>query len=261
MEDRDDDKLSSSLPETLHAHIIRPDDSDGHSDGASSNAQDRRPAQRQTSRPAPQFTSSLTPATFPNSLGSRGASSHDGLNSPGAEDGVKGTQRIPRTSAGQGGSAPARSTHPPRAILIPYDHRSPGNSGPPFYQYTSHSYTFPPPPPSQFYVSPPGAPEWPEGGAGPSSSSHRARRTGSGSRLPEGYREGDSDHDFGGTREVTYLSRTQEPQQSRPGPEPLPPFYARDVTRSRENSPNPYSAPHCESLIMIVKNPINSEIL
>ncbi|OAX42839.1 hypothetical protein K503DRAFT_272829 [Rhizopogon vinicolor AM-OR11-026] len=260
MEDRDDDKLSSSLPETLHAHIIRPDESDGHSDEASSSAQDRRPAQLQASRPISQFISSLTPATFPNSLGSRGTSSHDGLTSPDVEDSGRSTQRIRRTSIGRGGSAPARSAHPLRVISAPYGHQSPGSSEPPFYhQYPGHSYTFPPPPPSQFYVSSPSTFQWPEGGAGPSS--HRARRPGSGNHLPEGCREGDDDDDFESTREATLIGRAQEIQQSRPGQEPLPPFFARDVTRSRENSPRLYSAPHCEFLITIIKNPINSEFL
>lgn len=249
MEERGDDKLSSSLPETLHAHIIRPDNSDGRSDEASSSVQDRRPAQRQPTRPTFQFTSSLTPATFPNNLGTRETSSHAGLASPDVEDSGKSAQRVPRTSTRRGGSAPARSAHLPRGILIPYDHRIPGNGEPPFYHHhPSYSYTYPPPPPSHFYVSSPSTFQRPESGAGPSSLSHRARRPSGGSHSPEGYREGDNDNDSEATHEVTLL-------QSGSGPESLPPFFARDVTRSRENSPRLYNALHCESSITIIKIP------
>lgn len=249
MEERGDDKLSSSLPETLHAHIIRPDNSDGRSDEASSSVQDRRPAQRQTTCPTSQFTSSLTPATFPNNFGTRGTSSHAVLASPDVEDGGKSTQRVPKTSARRGGSTPTHSVHPPRAVLIPYDHRIPGNGEPPFYhQHPSYSYTLPPPPPSHFYVSSPTTFQCPESGAGPSSSSHRARRPSGGSHPPGGYRKGGDGDDFEATREVTLL-------QSRSGPESLRPFLARDVTSSRENSPRLYSALHCESSITIIKIP------
>lgn len=243
MEDRDDDKLSSSLPETLHAHIIRPDDYDGRFDETSSSAQDRRPAQRQASRLTSQFTSSLTPATFPYSQ--RRMSSHNGLVSPDVEDGDgrESTQSVPRSSAGRGENGAARSAHPPRVVLIPYGHRSPGNSERQFYpQYPSHSYTFPPPPPSPFYVSSPSTYQLSEGDAGPS---HRVRRSGGGSCAPEGCREGDDDDES-----VTLLRHAQEIQQSTPG-QPDVPLSARDVAGSPEDRPHMCSAPHRESLIMV----------
>ncbi|KAG1751133.1 hypothetical protein EDB19DRAFT_1903991 [Suillus lakei] len=225
MEGRDVDKPPSSLPETLHAHIIRPDDPGGRSDEASSSAQDRHPVQRQPSHLTSQIISSLTPATFPNNHGSRGVSSHDRLVSPDIEESGSGysTQRVQDTSAGRrGGSEPS------------------------IYHYNpSHSYTYPPPLPSQYYVPLPSAFQ---GGAGPSSS-HRVRRPRGGSRAPEGNRNGDDDEDFEPTYGVTSLDRAQEIHSGRhstsqPRPVPVPPSFPRDVTISRENSPYLYDASH-----------------
>ncbi|KAG2129464.1 hypothetical protein DEU56DRAFT_817203 [Suillus clintonianus] len=212
MEDRDD-KLSSSLPETLHAHIIRPNDLDGPSDEASSSVQDKHPVQRQASK----FISSLTPATFPNSHGSRGESSHR-LVSPDIEESGYSTRN---------GGAAAGFAHLP-------------GSEPPFhYQY--HSYTYPPLLPNQYQYYVPSPNTFQGGGAGPSSLPHRARRPGGGSRAPGGSREGDDDKNFGPTYDLS-LDDAQEIGRystSQPRPVPVAPFFS-----SRASSPRLYSAPH-----------------
>jgi len=251
MDDKDDDKLSSSLPETLHPHIIRPDVSDVRSDEASTSAQDRRSTQRYAPSTTPQFISSLTPATFPSSLGQRETSFHSELVSPDIEDGRESTHGVLRTSAGQGESALARSAHSSRSISIP---RGPGSSERPFYhQYSTHTYTFPPPPPSQVYTSSSTTYQWSEGGAGPLLSPHRARGPGSGDYAQEAYQEGDDgDDDFESTREVMLPGHAQKIHQPRPG-QPVLSLFARDVTGSPDDSPHLYSAAHCESLIIIVK--------
>ncbi|KAG0700140.1 hypothetical protein DFH29DRAFT_1056780 [Suillus ampliporus] len=217
MDDRDDDKLSSSLPETLHAHIIRPDDPDGRSDEASSSAQDRHPSQRQASRLTSQFISSLTPATFPNNHGSRETLSHDRVVSPDIEESGYSTQRVPRTSAGRRRGAAAGFAHPPRAFLIP------GSSEQTFYhRHPHHSYTYPPPLPNPYPVP-----------------------------LPSTYREEDDDEDFESTYETAPLGSAQGTQsdryltsQPRPVPGPVAPFFPGDVIRSREHSPYLYGTPH-----------------
>ncbi|KAG1885173.1 hypothetical protein F4604DRAFT_154977 [Suillus subluteus] len=250
MDDRDDDKVSSSLPETLHAHIIRPNDQYGRSDEASWNTQDRHLIQ-QASRITSQSISSLTPATFPNSHGSRGESSHDRLVSPDIEENGYSSQRVQNTSASRMGGAAAGIAHPPRAFLIPHGNRIPGNE-PPFYHHNSiHSYTYPPPLPSQYHVP---SPSTFQARAGSSSSSHMARRPGGGSRAPEENQKGDDGDDSEQTYEATSLDPVQEIHLDRylishPRPVPFPSFIPRDVTCSRENSP-PYSTPHCESLTM-----------
>jgi hypothetical protein len=256
MDDRDDDKLSSSLPETLHAHIIRPDPY-GRADEASWSAQDRHLVHRQASRLTSQSISSLTPATFPNSHGSRGESSHDRLVSPDIEESRYTSQHIQNTSADWRGGAAAGFAHPPRAWLISPGNRIPG-SEPPFYHHNPiHSYTYPPPLPSQYHV--PSSSTF-QGREGVSSSSHAARRSGGGSRALEGNRKGYDSDNCEQTCEVTpldhahrqeiHLGRYSTPQ-SRTAPAPS--FFPRDVTSSRENSPYLYSAPHCESLIMVEK--------
>ncbi|KAG2033726.1 hypothetical protein BDR03DRAFT_966738 [Suillus americanus] len=254
MDDRDDDKLSSSLPETLHAHIIRPNDQYGRSDEASWSTQDRHLVQ-QASRITSQTILSLTPATFPNSHGSRGEPSHDRLVSPDIEENGYSSQRIQNTSDSRRGGAAAGLAHPPAAFLIPHDSRIPGNE-PPFYHHNPiHSYTYPPPLPSQHHVL---SPSTFQARAGPSSSSHPARRSGGGSRAPEENRKGNDGDDSEQTREVTSLDPIQEihldrylTSQSRAVPPPS--FIPRDVAGSRENSPYQYSAPHCESLTMFAK--------
>ncbi|KAG2338469.1 hypothetical protein BDR05DRAFT_691835 [Suillus weaverae] len=239
MDDRDEDKPSSSLPETLHAHIIRPDDPYGRSDEASWSAQDRHLVQRQASRLTSQSMSSLTPATFPNSHGSRGESSHDRLVLPDTEESGCSSQRVQNTSAGRMGGAVAGFVHPPRAFLIPHGNRIPG-SEPPFYHHNPiPSYTYPPPLPSQCYVP---SPSTFQGMAGLSSSPYSARRPGDGSRAPEGERKGDDD-DCEQAHEVTSLDHAQGRYLTlQPRPVPVPSFFPRDAASSRENSPYLYGA-------------------
>lgn len=254
MDDRDDDKLSSSLPETLHAHIIRPDNPFGRADEASWSAQDSRLAQRQAPRLTSQSISSLTPATFPNIHGSRGESSHHKLVSPDIEESGYTSQHIQNTLADRRGGAAAGFAHPPRTLLISPGNRIPGSEPPLYHHHPIYSYTYPPPLPSQYLVPPPSTFQVREG---VSSSSFVARRPGGGSRALEGNRKGDDSDDCEQTREVTpldhahrqdiHLGRYSTPQLR------TAPFFPRDVTSSRENSPYLYSAHHCESLIMVEK--------
>ncbi|KAG1822738.1 uncharacterized protein BJ212DRAFT_1477152 [Suillus subaureus] len=242
MDDRDDDRVSSSLPETLHAHIIRPNDQYGRSNEASWSAQDRHLVQ-QASHLTSQSISSLTPATFPNSHGSRGESSQDRLVSPDVEESGYSSQRIQNTSASRRGSAAAGLAHPPRAFLIPHGNRTPGSEPPFYHQVPIHSYTYPPPLPSQYHVPSPSAFQ---GRAGLSSSSHTACRPGGGSRAPEENRNGDDGDDSEQTHEITPLDPVQEIHldrylTSQPRPVPFPPFIPRG---SRENSTYLYNAPH-----------------
>jgi hypothetical protein len=252
MDDRDDDKLSSSLPETLHAHIIRPDNSFGRADEASWSAQDRHPVQRQAPRLTPQSISLLTPATFPNIHGSRGESSHHKLVSPDIEESGYTSQHIQNTLVDRMRGAAAGFAHPPRNLLISPGNRIPGSEPPLYHHHPIYSYTYPPPP--QYLVP---LPSTFQGREGVLSSSFVARRPGGSSRALEGNRKGDDSDDCEQTREVTpldhahrqdiHLGRYSTPQLR------TAPFFSRDVTSSRENSPYLYSAPHCESLIMVEK--------
>lgn len=133
-------------------HIIRPNDLNGRSDEALWSAQDRHLVQRQASRLTFQSISSLGPASFPNSHGSRGESSHDRLVSPDIEESGYSSQRVQNTSAGRREGATAGFAHPTRAFLIPHGNRIPGSELS-FYQHDPiHSYTYPPPLPNQYHV-------------------------------------------------------------------------------------------------------------